>query len=76
MPSSERKYQMNKRDKVPMGTMRGGTMEECKHEHTVLDATGQMSFSGGDIRDTIKVRVLCLDCLQYLDEDEEASDAS
>jgi len=64
---------MSKRDKVPVGTSKGGEMEECKHEHVVLDETGDIQFIAGDVVDTRKARVLCLDCLQYLDEEEECA---
>ena len=34
----------------------------CTHTHTVLETTGTISFSGGDMIDTIQDQVVCLDC--------------
>jgi len=46
----------------------------CAHGRVVLEELGQMSFSGGDIRDTRRLVLFCLDCLQCLDEEPERED--
>ncbi len=40
----------------------------CPHNRVVLDVTGGMHFTAGDVWDDIRERVLCLDCNTYLDE--------
>ena len=42
----------------------------CMHRHVVVDASGGRHFTAGEVWDDIQVRVLCLDCLEYLSEDE------
>lgn len=34
----------------------------CLHTKTVTEITGSITFSGGEILDTIQERVICLDC--------------
>jgi len=42
----------------------------CMHRHVVVDTSGGRHFTAGDVWDDILVRVLCLDCLDYLSEAE------
>lgn len=34
----------------------------CPHRRTVLDTTGGMHYSAGDVEDDIRERLVCLDC--------------
>ena len=42
----------------------------CLHRHVVLTTTGGMHFSEGEVCDDIEEHLLCLDCLEYVDEEE------
>lgn len=42
----------------------------CLHRRVVLDITGGMHFSGGEVHDNIQERLLCLDCMEYVAEAE------
>jgi hypothetical protein len=42
----------------------------CLHRHVVVDTSGGRRFVEGEVTDNILVRVLCLDCMQYLSEAE------
>lgn len=42
----------------------------CMHRRVVVDASGGRHFTAGEVWDDILVRVLCLDCLEYLSEAE------
>jgi len=42
----------------------------CIHRHVVVDTSGGRHFTAGEVWDDILVRVLCLDCLEYLSEAE------
>ena len=38
----------------------------CPHRNVVLDTTGGMHFSGGEVWDDIQDQLLCLDCMEYV----------
>ena len=40
----------------------------CPHRNVVLDTTGGIHFSGGEVWDDIQERLLCLDCMEYVTE--------
>jgi hypothetical protein len=40
----------------------------CLHRRVVLDITGGVHFSAGEVRDNIQERLLCLDCMEYVTE--------
>jgi hypothetical protein len=40
----------------------------CPHHNVVLDTTGGMQFSVGEVWDDILERLLCLDCMEYVTE--------
>jgi hypothetical protein len=42
----------------------------CLHRHVIIETTGGMHFSAGEVTDNIQESLLCLDCLEYLDEEE------
>lgn len=42
----------------------------CSHRNVVLDTTGGMHFSGGEVWDDLNERLLCLDCLEDVTEAE------
>lgn len=42
----------------------------CPHLHVILDATGGWHFSQGEPWDNIRVRLFCLDCMNYIEEDD------
>lgn len=42
---------------------------QCAHDNTVRDETGGLRLSGGDLHDTRRVSVICLDCGQNLGEE-------
>ena len=48
----------------------------CPHRNVVLDTTGGMHFSGGEVWDDIQERLLCLDCLEYVNEADINADRS
>ena len=41
----------------------------CDHRNTVVTTSGTMSFNDGAVSDDIQEQVLCLDCLQVVDDD-------
>ena len=40
----------------------------CPQRNVVLDTTGGMHFSAGEVWDDIQERLLCLDCMEYVTE--------
>lgn len=40
----------------------------CLHRHVVIDITGGMHFSAGEVFDDIHEQLLCLDCMEYVTE--------
>ena len=34
----------------------------CPHSKTVIETSGSMYFSGGELFDTVKETVVCMDC--------------
>lgn len=42
----------------------------CLHRNLVLDTTGGMHFSDGEVWDDIQERLLCLDCMEFVTEAE------
>ena len=42
----------------------------CPHRNVVLEITGGMHFSAGEVWDDIQERLLCLDCMEYITEAE------
>jgi hypothetical protein len=42
----------------------------CMHRHVVAVTTGGRRFSQGEVNDNIRVRLQCLDCLEYVSEAE------
>jgi hypothetical protein len=42
----------------------------CLHRHVVIQTTGGMHFIAGEVSDDIREYLLCLDCLEFLDEEE------
>lgn len=40
----------------------------CPHRNVVLDTTGGMHFSGGEVWDDLNERLLCMDCMHYVTE--------
>ena len=42
----------------------------CLHRHVFIETTGGMHFIAGEVSDDIQERLLCLDCLEYMDEEE------
>ena len=48
----------------------GHGYSHCLHRHVVTVTTGGRRFSQGEVDDNIKVRLQCLDCLEYVSEAE------
>jgi hypothetical protein len=48
----------------------------CPHRNLVLDTTGGMHFSAGEVWDDIQERLLCLDCFEYVTEADIHADQS
>ena len=42
----------------------------CLHRHVAIEMSGGMHFIAGEVSDDIQERLLCLDCQEYLDEEE------
>ena len=42
----------------------------CLHRHIVPVTTGNMHFSEGEVSDNIHEFLLCIDCMEYLTEEE------
>ena len=40
----------------------------CPHRNVVLDTTGGMRFSEGEVWDDLNERLLCMDCMHYVTE--------
>jgi hypothetical protein len=40
----------------------------CRHRNVVLDTTGGIYFSAGEVWDNIQERLLCLDCMDIVSE--------
>jgi hypothetical protein len=38
----------------------------CPHEHTLLNTTGSMHYSGGEVDDDLEDHIICQDCLAEL----------
>lgn len=49
------------------------SMTPCLHRNVVLDTTGDIHFSGGEVWDNIQEKLLCLDCMEYVTEAEVRS---
>jgi len=45
----------------------------CLHRRVVIETTGSRGFSQGEVTDNIQEHLLCLDCLEILDEEEVIS---
>lgn len=43
----------------------------CCHSSTVIEASGSVFFSGGDVIDTLEERLYCLDCGEYVEIEPE-----
>ena len=44
----------------------------CQHKNTITDTTGSMHEGSGSPWDDYKERVICLDCLEEVDDPEPA----
>jgi len=42
----------------------------CLHRHVVIETTGSRGFSQGEVEDDIRECLVCLDCCEYLDQEE------
>ena len=45
----------------------------CMHRHVVIETAGAMRFIASEVFDDIEEHLRCLDCLEYLDEEEVLS---